>query len=62
MVPDGLLRDCPIPQWGGGTYEDVAVLAEARRVALLDCNKEKAAARLYQGEARKVSGEKTDKN
>lgn len=54
MVPDHLLRDCPIPVWDGRVYEDIAVLAEARKKALKDCNDDKAAARAYQEEARKL--------
>ena len=56
MVPDHLLLACPIPGWDGGVYEDIAVLAEARKKALKDCNDDKAAARAYQDEARRLNG------
>ena len=55
MVPDHMLRDCPIPEWEGGDYEAVAVLAESRKKALKDCNDEKAAARKYQEDAQKLT-------
>ena len=54
MVPTHILRDCPIPEWDGRVYEDVVILAEARKKALKDCNDDKAAARKYQEEARKL--------
>lgn len=54
MVPTHMLRPCPIPEWDGRVYEDVVILAEARKKALKDCNDDKAAARKYQEEARKL--------
>jgi len=47
-IPETLLADCPIPEWAGSTYQDVAELAVRRKSALVDCNNQLSAARDYQ--------------
>jgi len=47
-VPATLLAECPVPEWSGKTYRDLAELAERRKTALDDCNAQLEAARDYQ--------------
>lgn len=47
-IPESLLTDCPVPEWTGGTYRDVAALAQRRQAALKNCNDQLRAARDYQ--------------
>lgn len=47
-IPEGLLPDCRIPAWRGGSFRDVILLAEERRSALVECNIRIDEARRYQ--------------
>ncbi len=47
-MPATLLAECPVPEWSGKTYRDLAELAERRKTALDDCNAQLEAARDYQ--------------
>lgn len=60
-VPDHLLAGCPPVHWAGGTYRDLAALAEKRRAALQDCDDRFAAARKYQDDIRAKAKEAASK-
>lgn len=57
-IPESLLAGCPPVDWPGGTYRDLAALAEKRRAALQDCDDRFAAARKYQDTLRAQDTEK----
>lgn len=54
LVPESFIQDCKITKWEGGTYEDVAILAEARKKDTEACNLDKVAIRRWQAESIKL--------
>lgn len=60
-IPDSVLAGCPGVSWGGGDFEAVGKLAEARRIALKDCDDRFRAARKYQDDLRREAAEKAKK-
>lgn len=60
-VPDSILAGCPGVSWGGGDFAAVGALAEARRVALVNCDDRFRAARKYQDDLRREAAEKAKK-
>lgn len=55
-LPDRFLLDCSAPEWGGGTYRDVAALAARRGAALESCNRQLRSAREYQAGVKALGG------
>lgn len=47
-LPGRFLEPCPEPEWGGGTFADLALLAAERAEALATCNRQLRAAREFQ--------------
>lgn len=57
FIPDALLSGCSGPEWSGGTYRDVATLAEQRRTVIRDCDAKFREAKAYQDDLRRKSKE-----
>ena len=57
FIPDALLTGCEGPEWTGGTYRDVATIAEQRRTVILDCDAKVREAKAYQDDLRRKSAE-----
>ena len=47
-IPGSLLLGCEGPEWTGGTYRDLAILAEERRTVILNCDARFKEIRNYQ--------------
>lgn len=47
-LPDRFLRECPVPQWGGGTYRQIGAHAKRIKTALENCNLQLQQGREYQ--------------
>ncbi|QPZ53297.1 hypothetical protein AchV4_0069 [Achromobacter phage vB_AchrS_AchV4] len=54
-LPDVYLLPCPVP-YGAATYRGAIDLAERRKAALEECNKQIAAGRQYQADVKAKEG------
>lgn len=52
FIPDRFLIGCKGPEWSGGSFRDLAELAERRRTVIKDCDSGFEAIREYQDSIR----------
>ncbi len=61
-LPDRFLRSCPVPQWSGGSFEEVGKHALRLKHALENCNLQLESGRQYQAGVRSGAVPLSDKN